>query len=257
MVGPIETALQAVDTLATTWEGIVQFLETFVRFGTSSIVEALNTYSPPEPKSSSLTKALGGIYVLASLLPGFLAVYFGAKQLFDLSMRESLVVASVYRVGKTAANVLVLGRPGPWDVYNTVAFGPLTFVEAMRKLVEKSPAEAFTVAASFAVFFGFSFLLFYSLNLALYHASLMLRSQPMWKDTSAKGHAFTFTLIWLFFLTMQSAGGAFISTLLVIAAILLRRSEFQMERQKQQASRIADRVSSSLNDGQQVNGGDQ
>jgi hypothetical protein len=257
MVGPIETAVHAVDTLGATWEGFAQILETFVKFGTKSIVEAVNTHAPSQAKSSAVTKVLGIVYVLASLLPGFVAVYFGAKQLFDLTRTESLIVASVFRVGKTAFSVLFLGRPGPWETYNTVAYGPLTFLDAIGKLVKTSPSDAFTVGATFALFFGFSWAMFYGINFLLYEASLMLRSQPLWKETSAKAHAFTFTLVWVFFLTMQSAGSAFISTLFIIAAILLRRSEFQMKRRKKQASRIADGVSSRLKGSSQTNGGEQ
>lgn len=209
------------------WDGFSGFLENLARFGMGDGESGRATQMVAEygvEASSPTTQAIGTIYLIAKNLPLFILLYLLFRTKFDRV--KSLILTTVTHAIYQFIVIVVLElRPNPIEVWNKFAYGPIALWTAVRESFANEPVEAFTVwVVIFGSFFLFSFLFWYLINVGLWLATLTFRPQPIFGDTSAKGIAFWMTIIWVFFLTMDTAGTAFLQTLFVLMALLLNRT---------------------------------
>ena len=209
------------------WEGFSGFLESLAHFGMGDGESGRATQMVAEygvEASSPTTQAVGAIYLIVKNLPLFILLYLLFRTKFDRV--KSLIFAVVTDAVYQFIMIFVLElRPNPLETWNKFAYGPIALWTAVRGSFANEPVEAFTVwIVIFGSFFLFSFLFWYLINVALWLVTLTFRPQPIFGETSAKGIAFWMTIIWIFFLTMDTAGTAFIQTLFVLIALLLNRT---------------------------------
>lgn len=225
MIQGVATTLgQFVDTWLGLWHAFANLLSAFADLGLEGIADAIATYGPATPVATPTTKVLGLVYVVATLAPGFVLVYVSLRTVVDRA--TALAGAAVAKLLQIVVVVGVLeAAPSPLAKYEAIAYGPVTALRALGRLVATDPAHAFMLATAFAAFVGLSWAMWYGVNLLLYSATLLVRARPVWSESNAKAHALTFTGVWVFFLTLTSAGTAFLQTVLVIGILLVRRSE--------------------------------
>ena len=209
------------------WEGFRGFLESFAHFGigdgsSGRAQWAVSEYG--ERSSTPTTRTIGAIYVVGKNIPTFVVLYLLSRYKFDKI--KSIVSAIAIQATYLFLTISVLGiKPSPFEEYEKFAYGPIAVMSSIREMFLTDPVEAFTVwVVIFGSFFLFSFLMWYSINFVLWMFTLTYREKPIFGTTSAKGHALWMTIIWIFFLTMDTAGTAFIQTLFVLIAIILNRS---------------------------------
>lgn len=223
----MEQAVSFLTEFYETWAGIwglIRFaLQTFADMGLGGIERALEQYGTRSPEATPTTKILGVMYVIAALAPGFLFFYIATKS-FTQNWKIGLVAGVGYIVLQVGVGAYMLGiRATPFESYGKVAYGPLALYDAFKTMVFQDLSQAFMVVVSFTVFFLMSWLMWYIVNMAMYSLTVITRSNPIWSNSDPKGHAFTFAIIWIFYLSMTDAGGAFLLTLMVIFVIIYRR----------------------------------
>lgn len=223
----IEFLDQLLGTWMGVWEGFRRFLESFAHFGIGDGSSrrakwAVSEYG--ERSSTPTTRTIGALYVVGKNIPTFVVLYLLSRYKFDKI--KSVISAAAIQATYLFLTISILNiKPSPLEEYEKFAHGPIAVLSSIREMFFVDPVEAFTVwIVIFGSFFLFSFLMWYSINFVLWMFTLTYREKAIFGTTSAKGHALWMTIIWIFFLTMDSAGTAFIQALFVLIAIILNRS---------------------------------
>jgi len=206
------------------WKSFEAFLRGFATFGLSGAGESVSKYGTEE--ATPTTRLLGGIYVIAQVAPGLLLTYMLSKRVVSTKVRQIAIgiIGGFVWFGVTS---YILGlRPGAREAYHKFAYGPMSVFTAIKEMFAQDPVQAFTVwVVIFGSFFVFSFLMWYMISLFLWVAT-SYRQKPLFTDTSAKALSLWLTAIWVFYLTLGSAGGAFINTVFFLFVILISRSDY-------------------------------
>jgi len=223
----MEFLSELISTWMGVWEAFRSFLDGFVTFGlgdgsSGRVRQAVTEHGTAEP--SPTTQVLGLVYLVAKIVPLVSVLYFGLR--YRVRRRYALGGALIgYLVWHLTSVWILEIRPSPLEEYRQISTGPGAVYTAIREMFRSQPIEAFTVwVVIFGTFFLFSFLMWYLVNFVLWLVTMTYKKEPVFSETSAKGHAFWMTLIWIFFLTMSSPGTAFVQTLFVLIAIVLNRA---------------------------------
>lgn len=208
------------------WDAFALLLDGFAQWGVGGISDAITQYGGA-PKANPTWQMMAGIYLIARHLPSFVGVYFVGKGL-DLGKRMSLLLAVASKVLSIGIMNYALGiRPTLHEQFDAVAYGPESLVSGMVGLWSNDPISGATATSLFVLFVLLSYALWYSINLLLWAFST-IRAQPFFKESSIKAHAVWMTVIWLFYLSMDTPEMAFVNTLLILILVIANRSDVSL-----------------------------
>lgn len=219
---PVTVLEQFIQNFTQTWSGFSSFVEGFAEFGLSGIEEDIRLYGQAE--ASATTQVFAVLYVLAKMLPGTILVFLGVRHY--LGTKKGAIVGILFQIASVGITSYILGvRATPTEQYNTFAYGPSQIISAFEgaKSAEGLSEVVITWVVVFGVFFLISYLMWYFVNFLLWFITLTFRREPLFSDSSAKGHALWMTLTWLFYLSITTAGSAFVNTIFVLGIIILNR----------------------------------
>ena len=211
------------DSWSSSWSMFQMFLDGFAEFGLGGASDSVSKYNDGT-NATPTTRLLGIIYIIATIIPFAIFVYLIARRKYSqkkYAIGLSVGLTLLWQV--LTVNILEV-RPGPFEAYERFAYGPMAVFRTVREMFIDNPVEAFTIwVVVFGSFFAFSFLMWYLVNFTIWVITTF-RQNPLFTETSAKALALWLTFVWIFYLTMDTAGDAFLNTFIVLLIILMNRS---------------------------------
>lgn len=206
-----------------------QFFNGFADYGTSQIADVIQTHGG-NPSASSITFAIGILYLMAKMLPFIVAVYYVLRRFFR-GKAVPLGISIVLKLATIGITAYVLNiSPPPTHVFDRIAYGPDALITAFQNLFRNDPLQLFHVLTVFVVFIVLSYLLFFSIFVLIWAVGVMTMKTPPFSETSGKGLAALITVVWVFYISVMPGAMAFISTLVVVAMIGLRRTSYDYKK---------------------------
>lgn len=225
----IEFILSIFGTFNGLRDSLSSFFRGFAEFGIGRATEDVQQFCVENAaecgSAEPIIQLFGFLYVIARYAPTFLVVFILARSYFD-DWTKGVITAVIYQISSIVLFSFILGlRPNPFEVFEKVSTGPVVLLETVRWSFSISIVEAFTTwFIIFGSFFAMSFLMWYIVNFLLWFITLTFKKQPIFSETSAKGHALWLTVTWIFYLTMEEPFQAFINTLFILVIIIGNRS---------------------------------
>lgn len=225
----IEIINEVVSGLTSTWDGFARFFEGFARFGLSEPSNAIEAYCEAHQgecsDSGPFGTVLGVVYLLVKMAPGFLVAFVLGRSYFNDTVK-GIAVGVAWQIISIGILAYILNlRPTPFELYTRVSTGPSVLFNAVQWHFGTDFVAAFTTwVVIFGAFFLFSYLMWYFINFLLWFVTLTFKQDPIFSDSSAKGHALWLTLTWTFYLTIQRPGVAFVNTVFILAVLIGNRA---------------------------------
>lgn len=202
--------------------GITHALNGFANFGLHEVGHVITQYGG-QPHTSPLWEVIAGIYLLSKVGPKYLLLFYIGYRFLKDRLYAVLLSVTLGTLWEFFADYVIHIHPNPFIQFSKVSTGPSRVVTAFTTLLRTHPFQFMTIASTIVVFFVISFLMWYFINFFLYAFTSMFMQTPLFKYSSGKAHAVTFTLMWFFYLGIQNGFHAFISVLFLLATIIMGR----------------------------------
>lgn len=214
------------------WEAFDTTFSSFRDFGFTGMERIVSDYISTQGSITSPTLMIFAVlYILVSSMPFFMIGYVLVKK-YTGSKKYGIAVGILAVTLITAVSSYLLElKPTPVERFEAVAYGPATIFSALAYTIVNDTTEAFMAISAFVFFFILSYLMWYLIMFMIYGITIMFMQEPIFSQSSGKGHAMWMTILWLFFLSVLDSGSmAFVNVLLVLLAIIVKRSEIWEKR---------------------------